>query len=295
MKVDRLNQCPLSQNDKYIMCYIDADPTDDLSKSNKTIALLNILPFRFKPPSKLLKAALLFCSLSILSSESIADEINFHPHFLPNIIWAAADQVPMPQRRPDYFGGSSQEQYERSIETDKFAAYDLPETANGFIDKQIKGSIAKLDALQNAKSAIEARQLEREIWIEWTKIGSHTSQLLLKRAKILTDLGKFEAALDLLDQVIKIDPEFVEGWNKRATLLFYTKRYQESLADISMTLSLEPRHFGALTGMANILEKLDHTHMALKVYQEAVKLNPHLIGGKNAIERLTRKLKNSEI
>ena len=57
---------------------------------------------------------------------------------------------------------------------------------------------------------------------------------------------KHAQALDMLDQVIVLKPEFAEGWNRRATLYFNMKEYGKSIADIEQTLTLEPRHFGAL-------------------------------------------------
>ena len=71
-----------------------------------------------------------------------------------------------------------------------------------------------------------------------------------------------------------MDPEWSEAWNKRATLLFLMKDYQKSLDDISKVLDLEPRHFGALSGRAQIYIDLELYQKALKDLKDAKKIHP---------------------
>ena len=68
------------------------------------------------------------------------------------------------------------------------------------------------------------------------------------------DEQKFDVALDFLDQIVTLSPDYAEGWNRRATVHFMMQNYGKSMSDIDHTLQLEPRHFGALSGMAQIMK-----------------------------------------
>lgn len=125
--------------------------------------------------------------------------------------------------------------------------------------------------------APQARMIEREIWMLWGQSGSPTVDLLMARAKQL-DEGSEELpqAVALFDAVIGLAPEFAEGWNKRATAHYVNDDYQNALKDIERTLALEPRHFGALSGLGMILQELGEDSRALKAFRMALKINPHL-------------------
>ena len=102
-------------------------------------------------------------------------------------------------------------------------------------------------------------------------------------------------ALKLFDAVVKLDPKFAEGWNKRATLHYLMGNYRRSFADITKTLELEPRHFGALQGYAAMASELGDKKGALNAYQRAQSLNPHLDGVAEAIRRLTEQVRGRRI
>jgi tetratricopeptide (TPR) repeat protein len=83
-------------------------------------------------------------------------------------------------------------------------------------------------------------------------------------------------AADIYDAIIKRDPEFAEGWNRRATLRFMTGDYDGSVADIQKVLALEPRHFGALAGLGMIYMAVDEPEGALRAFEAALAIHPHL-------------------
>ena len=89
-------------------------------------------------------------------------------------------------------------------------------------------------------------------------------------------------------------PDFSEGWNKRATVYFLMKKFDQSVKDIAQTLRLEPRHFGALSGLGLINQAIGQTGAAIKAYEQALGLNPHLFGLKEKIERLKKLLYGRE-
>ena len=99
----------------------------------------------------------------------------------------------------------------------------------------------------------------------------------------------YDRALNFFNQVISLDPEFSEGWNKRATVRFLRGEFKESLEDIESTLILEPRHFGALEGRGMIYENLGELRNALEAYERVRLIHPHMRGLKEKIQILRRK------
>mgnify|MGYP000060600562 CR=1 FL=1 len=81
-------------------------------------------------------------------------------------------------------------------------------------------------------------------------------------------------------------PDFAEGWNARATAYFQAGEFGPSVNDIAKTLTLNPRHFGALSGLGMIFEQLDQPEKALEAYKAALAIHPHLQGVIEAVERL---------
>jgi tetratricopeptide (TPR) repeat protein len=157
---------------------------------------------------------------------------------------------------------------------------------------------AKLDGLfERLKTADEAEagRIETEIWIEWSKSGSPAEDLLLQRGKSALDLGDYPAAIEHFTAIIDHDPDFAEAWNARATAYYMAGEFGPSVADIAHVLTLNPRHFGALTGLALILEETDKPQRALEVYRAALAIHPHLQGATEAVERLEKEAEGQEL
>jgi tetratricopeptide (TPR) repeat protein len=140
-----------------------------------------------------------------------------------------------------------------------------------------------------------AKLLEGAIWGLWMQSGSPTVDLLLTRGTHAMSEGDYPVALQLFTSVTELDPGFSEGWNKRATLFFLMGAMERSLADVEKTLSLEPRHFGALAGLGMINMHLGKEREALAAFEKAVAVNPHLESVKPEIARLKKKLEGSKI
>ena len=94
---------------------------------------------------------------------------------------------------------------------------------------------------------------------------------------------------------MRLAPEFAEGWNRRATVHFLRGDYGASVADIMRVLELEPRHFGALSGLGIILDRLDRKSEALAVFRRALEIHPHLDGASEAVDRLTPTVEGQEL
>jgi tetratricopeptide (TPR) repeat protein len=157
---------------------------------------------------------------------------------------------------------------------------------------------AKLDDLfARLKSAgiDEAGRIETEIWIEWSKSGSPALDLLLLRGRDAMELGDNVLAIEHFTAIIDQDPTFAEAWNARATAYFTAGEFGPSLADIARVLTLNPRHFGALSGLAMILEESGSPEKALAAYKAALAIHPHLAGAAEAVTRLETQKSGQEL
>ena len=130
----------------------------------------------------------------------------------------------------------------------------LPEPER--VPGEARDPVEELDALftELAKTKGEAWQaIEHRIWILWSQSSSPSARFLMSRAVKAMNAKEFEDALVFLDDLTRLAPDFAEAWNKRATIHFILQNYGQSVADIQRTLALEPRHFGALSGLGMIL------------------------------------------
>lgn len=140
-----------------------------------------------------------------------------------------------------------------------------------------------------------AERIEQQIWSEWSKSGSPAMDLLLERGRIAMQEGDLEAAIEHLTALTDHAPEFAEGWNALATAYFQAGDYGPSIEDIGRTLTLNPRHFGALSGLGMIFEELGDPDRALDAYKAALAVNPWLGEVKDAVERLEAEAAGQEL
>jgi len=140
--------------------------------------------------------------------------------------------------------------------------------------------------LHAAKDEASAKMIEDAIWKLWSRSGSPTADVLIVQAVQAMEAGQRQTALRILDTVIEDQPTFAEAWNKRATLYYMMGDYDRSLADIAHVLELEPRHFGALTGLGTILNDRGKKAEALKAYRRALAIHPFLEGAKKALQQI---------
>ena len=116
---------------------------------------------------------------------------------------------------------------------------------------------------------------EREVWRIFRQSGSPAMNLLLERGFAAIEAGDYEMAVWHFSALIDHAPDFAEGYNARAVAYSLLGKLGESMADIEMALTLNPRHFGSLLGLGAIQEELGHSENALKAYRAALALNPH--------------------
>lgn len=152
---------------------------------------------------------------------------------------------------------------------------------------------AELDALFARLADAEARdwrEVQDRIWRIWSKSGSATIDLLMMRAEEALGEGDTDLALEFLEDVVRLAPDYAEGWNRRAIVYFERGELGPAVADIRRALAIEPRHFGALNGLGIILERVGDEKGAYEAYRAALEANPHLPSAKTAIERLAPKV-----
>jgi tetratricopeptide (TPR) repeat protein len=137
--------------------------------------------------------------------------------------------------------------------------------------------------LRQADDEKSVQLLENAIQALWLRSGSPTADLLMKQAGDAMGEQQYGAALVIMDTVVEQHPDFAEGWNRRATLHFLRGDFTSSLRDIDQVLSLEPRHYGALSGQGAIFKQRGDGRKALRALRRARTVNPKL---KNVEERI---------
>ena len=161
------------------------------------------------------------------------------------------------------------------------------------------GSTFNLDtlfgALKIAPDEASAKAIEDRIWAIWMSSDSDTCNLLMSRVKDATDDKDYDLAIKLLDAIVTIKPDYVEAWNRRATLYYIKHAYGRALADIREVLAREPRHFGALAGLGLILQDIGDDKHALQAYQAALAIDPHLRNLPDVVKTLREKVEGRDI
>ena len=143
--------------------------------------------------------------------------------------------------------------------------------------------------------AESAKQVENRIWALWIASGSDTANLLMGRVKTAIDGKEVDLAIRLLNAVIEIKPDFLEAWNRRATLYYMKKDFGRAIEDIREVLAREPRHFGALAGLGIILQEFGDEKRALDVFRRALEINPYLPKIDELVKTLTEKVEGRSI
>ena len=129
--------------------------------------------------------------------------------------------------------------------------------------------------LRDVDNLETASRIEKKIWATWTHRGDELVDRHMSLGIKAMHAGAHKLALREFTTVINLDQNFSEGWNKRATIHYIMGNFDKSIQDIKRTLALEPRHYGAMSGMALILDATEHTEGALKVWQQVLEFTPY--------------------
>lgn len=150
-------------------------------------------------------------------------------------------------------------------------------------------------ALKAAPDDASAKAIEERIWTVWAASRSDTTNLLMTRVKTAVEAKDLDLAVKLLDSIVKIKPDYVEGWNRRATIFYMRKDYGRALNDIREVLKREPRHFGALAGFGLILQDIGDDRQALEVYRRALAVYPRMERIPDLVKTLQEKVEGRDI
>ena len=138
--------------------------------------------------------------------------------------------------------------------------------------------------------------IEQKIWNIWsTHPYDKSLTLMLNTGSDLVNENKFYDAIDIFTKVIKLDPNWAEAWNKRATVYYIVGKFQKSQKDIDKVLKLEKRHFGALAGQGLVNIQLQNYEKAIKSYEKAQKIYPAMESPKTMIKEINKLIKKQSI
>ena len=146
-------------------------------------------------------------------------------------------------------------------------------------------------ALQTSLSNASAASLERQIWAIWTRYPDDQAiNRQMDRAIKMMNAGQLDEAEAIFSAIISREPAFAEAWNKRATVRFLRGDDAGSANDILQVIKLEPRHFGALSGLGMIKVRAGDLQRALQAYRAAQRINPFLPNIEVIIDKLGQRL-----
>lgn len=199
--------------------------------------------------------------------------------------WASAQQAPAPNDKGQWIHPPQNVPSPKANSKAKGKTGDDPTQNIDFL----------FEALKVAPDDTSAKAIEQRIWMLWMISPSDTANLLMGRVRRAVEAKDTALAIKLLDAIVTIRPDYVEAWNRRATIHFMRKDYGASLQDLMQVLKLEPRHFGALSGLGLILQEIGDERHALEAYRRAVEVYPRLENIPDQVKKLQEKVEGRDI
>lgn len=141
--------------------------------------------------------------------------------------------------------------------------------------------------LAKAPDAESAAPIASTIEGLWLRSQSATIDLLMRRAVNAINDKNPDLALQLLNAVVQLQPDYAEGWSRRAYLYYMQNDYQHAVGDLRRVLALDPNHYRALDGLARILRETGQKKSALGVYKKLLNIYPHFPEADEAVEELS--------
>ncbi len=151
------------------------------------------------------------------------------------------------------------------------------------------------DSLAKAEDSESTLAISEKIQALWLTTDSSTADLLMRRALFAMHTQNLDVALNVLDKLVELAPDWAEAWNKRATVRYMLDDETGSMEDITRVLKLEPRHFGALNGAAMIFEQRENKAEALKAYRHVLDIAPQWPQIKAHVEKLANDVEGQGI
>ena len=150
-------------------------------------------------------------------------------------------------------------------------------------DPRLNNLFKKLNETENQD---EIRDLISDIWNIWYEVDDPKVIEYFEKGIQAMNLRNYPLAIRFFNNLIEEDPNFAEGWNKRATVHYMMGNFDQSMQDIIKTLELEPRHFGALDGMGLIFIHQGQFQQAIDVYDKMLEIFPFSVKTMDKKERI---------
>lgn len=165
-------------------------------------------------------------------------------------------------------------------------------TASGFTraDQTAVELPGLFEKLKEAGSGVEASRLEQLIWQHWLKAPDEQSGQLMEKISSSMSASDLAIALRLSDQLVESHPRYAEAWNKRATIHYLMGNNVKSVADIRETIALEPRHFGAISGLGLIFLRQENLEAASDAFEQVLSISPASLSAQQSVERVRKEL-----
>ncbi len=150
--------------------------------------------------------------------------------------------------------------------------------------------VGLFEQLSKAPDAETALPIEQVIWQTWLDFPDEEARSEVQRAYDTFTEGRPYIALAILDKVLAKHPNWAEAWNRRATYNYMLGRYDASIRDVMRVLELEPKHFGALSGLGAIYIALGDDDKALRYYEQALAVHPNMPSAQEQAEMLRERI-----
>jgi tetratricopeptide (TPR) repeat protein len=149
--------------------------------------------------------------------------------------------------------------------------------------------------LRTSDQGLEVCAAENLIWSTWIHhYDAESSRLMQMGIKAMGD-GRLQDAAEIFTALVDRAPTYAEAWNKRATVYFLLGKLALAASDVDRTLSLEPRHFGALSGLGQIEMLRGNGDAALSAFQCAIEVHPRLQGMRALINELKQRVRGTDL
>ncbi len=149
--------------------------------------------------------------------------------------------------------------------------------------------------LATSPDAPTAQRIASAIERLWLDPGSDTISVLMERAIKAANAKKLDIALQLMDAVVELAPDYAEGWNRRAFIYFTQQEHTRAMGDLRRALALDPNHFKAMDGLAKVMLAIGQKKGALQALEKLREIHPYSPGLDRTIEELKRDVEGQGI
>lgn len=194
--------------------------------------------------------------------------------FMPSTLFSQGLPELPPQEDPDSPPLSPEDMIPEKPSAEE-ALPDLGKDQNAAQKKQAELDHL-FDVLRKTSDVKEAAKISRQIQGLWSQSGSDTIDLLMQWAEDGINEQNYALALDFLDNVVALKPDYAEGWARRAAVHMQLNDLKLAMIDLHQSLTLEPRNYNALFLVGSILEMTGRNKLALQAYEDALKFYPQM-------------------